>query len=209
MSARQARGRTAPLILKPGACRPCRARDCGSKWTALLREYLPILIFLGIADRAVGRVRDRLADRRAAEARTRRSSRPTSAASRRSTTRAAQFDVRFYLVAILFIIFDLEVAFLFPWAVTLGDIGVFGFWSMVVFLGVLTDRLHLRMEEGGAGMGVTRPVAPAVPRARSGPAPSRTPLLRAVDRGDHRTRASSSPSSTSWSPGRAPARCGR
>ena len=49
-----------------------------------------------------------------------------------------KFDVRFYLVAILFIIFDLEVAFLFPWAVSLGSIGVFGFWSMVVFLGVLT-----------------------------------------------------------------------
>jgi NADH-quinone oxidoreductase subunit A len=49
-----------------------------------------------------------------------------------------RFDVRYYLVAILFIIFDLEVAFLFPWAVSLGDIGVFGFWSMVVFLGVLT-----------------------------------------------------------------------
>ncbi len=49
-----------------------------------------------------------------------------------------KFDVRFYLVAILFIIFDLEVAFLFPWAVSLGTIGVFGFWSMVVFLGVLT-----------------------------------------------------------------------
>ncbi|MEM7768452.1 MAG: NADH-quinone oxidoreductase subunit A [Pseudomonadota bacterium] len=49
-----------------------------------------------------------------------------------------KFDVRFYLVAILFIIFDLEVAFLFPWAVSLGEIGVYGFWSMVVFLGVLT-----------------------------------------------------------------------
>lgn len=49
-----------------------------------------------------------------------------------------KFDVRFYLVAILFIIFDLEVAFLFPWAVSLGEIGLFGFWSMVVFLGVLT-----------------------------------------------------------------------
>ena len=49
-----------------------------------------------------------------------------------------RFDVRFYLVAILFIIFDLEVAFLFPWAVTLGDIGVFGFLSMMGFLGVLT-----------------------------------------------------------------------
>ncbi len=49
-----------------------------------------------------------------------------------------KFDVRFYLVAILFIIFDLEVAFLFPWAVTLGTTGILGFWSMMVFLGVLT-----------------------------------------------------------------------
>lgn len=49
-----------------------------------------------------------------------------------------KFDVRFYLVAILFIIFDLEVAFLFPWAVSLGKIGLLGFWSMVVFLLVLT-----------------------------------------------------------------------
>src|SRR6266852_4776618 len=49
-----------------------------------------------------------------------------------------KFDVRFYLVAILFIIFDLEVSFLFPWAVAFGDLGVYGFWSMMVFLGVLT-----------------------------------------------------------------------
>lgn len=49
-----------------------------------------------------------------------------------------KFDVRFYLVAILFIIFDLEVAFLFPFAVSLGDIGIYGFWSMVGFLTVLT-----------------------------------------------------------------------
>ena len=49
-----------------------------------------------------------------------------------------RFDVRFYLVAILFIIFDLEVAFLFPWAVSLKDIGWFGFLSMIGFLGVLT-----------------------------------------------------------------------
>ena len=50
----------------------------------------------------------------------------------------AKFDVRFYLVAILFIIFDLEIAFLFPWAVALKDIGVEGFWSMMIFLGILT-----------------------------------------------------------------------
>ena len=49
-----------------------------------------------------------------------------------------KFDVRFYLVSILFIIFDLEVAFLFPWAAAFKDVGVYGFWSMMVFLGVLT-----------------------------------------------------------------------
>ena len=49
-----------------------------------------------------------------------------------------EFDVRFYLVAILFIIFDLEIAFLFPWAVALGEIGLLGFWSMMIFLAVLT-----------------------------------------------------------------------
>jgi NADH-quinone oxidoreductase subunit A len=49
-----------------------------------------------------------------------------------------QFDVRFYLVAILFVIFDLEVAFLFPWAMSFSEIGWFGFWSMMIFLGVLT-----------------------------------------------------------------------
>ena len=49
-----------------------------------------------------------------------------------------RFDIRFYLVTLLFIIFDLEVAFLFPWATVLGDIGLFGYWSMMIFLGVLT-----------------------------------------------------------------------
>ena len=49
-----------------------------------------------------------------------------------------KFDVRFYLVSILFIIFDLEVAFLFPWAVAFKNVGAFGFWSMMIFLGVLT-----------------------------------------------------------------------
>ena len=49
-----------------------------------------------------------------------------------------KFDVRFYLVSILFIIFDLEIAFLFPWAVAFKEIGALGFWSMMIFLGVLT-----------------------------------------------------------------------
>jgi NADH-quinone oxidoreductase subunit A len=59
-----------------------------------------------------------------------------------------KFDVRFYLVSILFIIFDLEVAFLFPWAITLGATGVFAFWSMVVFLGVLTVGFIYEWKKG-------------------------------------------------------------
>jgi NADH-quinone oxidoreductase subunit A len=59
-----------------------------------------------------------------------------------------KFDVRFYLVAILFIIFDLEIAFLFPWAVSLGSIGLFGFWSMVTFLSVLTIGLVYEWRKG-------------------------------------------------------------
>jgi len=59
-----------------------------------------------------------------------------------------KFDVRFYLVAILFIIFDLEVAFLFPWAVSLGEIGLFGFWSMVVFLTILTVGFIYEWKKG-------------------------------------------------------------
>lgn len=59
-----------------------------------------------------------------------------------------RFDVRFYLVAILFIIFDLEIAFLFPWAITLGDIGLFGFWSMMLFLGILTVGFIYEWKKG-------------------------------------------------------------
>jgi NADH-quinone oxidoreductase subunit A len=59
-----------------------------------------------------------------------------------------KFDVRFYLVTLLFIIFDLEIAFLFPWAISLGDIGFFGFWSMVTFLGVLTVGFIYEWKKG-------------------------------------------------------------
>jgi NADH-quinone oxidoreductase subunit A len=59
-----------------------------------------------------------------------------------------KFDVRFYLVAILFIIFDLEVSFLFPWAVAFGKIGLFGFWSMMLFLAVLTVGFIYEWKKG-------------------------------------------------------------
>jgi NADH-quinone oxidoreductase subunit A len=59
-----------------------------------------------------------------------------------------QFDVRFYLVSLLFIIFDLEVAFLFPWAVAFHDAGTFGFWSMMIFLAVLTVGFIYEWKKG-------------------------------------------------------------
>ena len=59
-----------------------------------------------------------------------------------------KFDVRFYLVSILFIIFDLEVAFLFPWAVAFGEVGVYGFWSMMLFLAVLTIGFIYEWKKG-------------------------------------------------------------
>ena len=59
-----------------------------------------------------------------------------------------EFDVRFYLVAILFIIFDLEIAFLFPWAISLRNIGVLGFWSMMIFLFVLAIGFVYEWKKG-------------------------------------------------------------
>ena len=59
-----------------------------------------------------------------------------------------EFDVRFYLVAILFIIFDLEIAFLFPWAISLGKIGLIGFWSMMFFLFILTIGFIYEWKKG-------------------------------------------------------------
>ena len=104
---------------------------------ALLLEYLPILVFLGIAlvISAVAIGGSLLVARQKPD--------PEKSSAYECGFEAfedarVKFDVRYYLVAILFIIFDLEVAFLFPWAVSFGKIGLFGFWSMVVFLGVLT-----------------------------------------------------------------------
>jgi NADH-quinone oxidoreductase subunit A len=105
--------------------------------TALLTEYLPIIIFLGVATGlAIMMVLTSFI-----VARQRPDAEKNSAYEcgfEPFTDARSKFDVRFYLVSILFIIFDLEIAFLFPWAITLGKIGFYGFWSMMVFLGVLT-----------------------------------------------------------------------
>lgn len=114
---------------------------------AFLLDYLPILIFLGIALVLSG-VMVALAYFVARQSPdTEKTSAYESGFDPFSDSRG-QFDVRFYLVSILFIIFDLEVAFLFPWAVALGDIGMFGFWSMVVFLGILTVGFVYEWKKG-------------------------------------------------------------
>jgi NADH-quinone oxidoreductase subunit A len=103
----------------------------------LLAEYLPILVFLGVAVglSVVILIASYFAARQKPDS---EKLSPYECGFDAFGDARKQFDVRFYLVAILFIIFDLEVAFLFPWAISLGEIGVFGFWSMMVFLGILT-----------------------------------------------------------------------
>lgn len=103
----------------------------------LLADYLPVLVFMAIAAViAIAMVAGSLLAARqkpyAEKLGAYECGFPAFDESRR------RFDVKFYLVAILFIIFDLEVAFLFPWAISLGSIGLFGFLSMMGFLGVLT-----------------------------------------------------------------------
>ena len=121
----------------------------------LLLQYLPILIFLGIA---IG-LASIIILASLIIARQKPDSEKLSAYEcgfEPFEDARIKFDVRFYLVAILFIIFDLEVAFLFPWAVSLGDIGVFGFWSMVVFLGILTIGFVYEWRRGSARVGVEK-----------------------------------------------------
>ena len=101
------------------------------------KEYLPIAIFLGIAA-VLGIVFILAATVLAPKAPDPEKLSAYECGFNAFDDARMKFDVRFYLVSILFIIFDLEVAFLFPWAISLGEIGVFGFWSMVVFLAILT-----------------------------------------------------------------------
>jgi NADH-quinone oxidoreductase subunit A len=103
----------------------------------VLANYFPILVFLGIA----GLIATAMVVGSLIVARQKPYAEKLSAYEcgfEAFDDARRRFDVRFYLVAILFIIFDLEVAFLFPWAVSLREIGAFGFWSMMAFLGVLT-----------------------------------------------------------------------
>ena len=113
----------------------------------LLRDFLPIVIFLGLAI-GLGLVFIFAALIVAV-----RNPDPEKVSAYECGFNAfddarMKFDVRFYLVSILFIIFDLEIAFLFPWAVAFKDVGLVGFWSMIVFLGVLTVGFAYEWKKG-------------------------------------------------------------
>ena len=125
------------------------AHDCvrGIFMTSLYNEYLPIAIFIAftgglsilfaISSWLIGK---QLPDSEKLS--------PYECGFEPFEDARIQFDVRFYLVAILFIIFDLEIAFLFPWAVALSDIGIFGFISMMIFLFLLTIGFIYEWKKG-------------------------------------------------------------
>ena len=118
---------------------------------AFLLEYLPIVIFLGISS-AIGIVFILASAVLAPKAPDPEKLSAYECGFNAFDDSRMKFDVRFYLVSILFIIFDLEVAFLFPWAVSLMDLPrdqvVFAFWSMMAFLGVLTVGFIYEWKKG-------------------------------------------------------------
>ncbi|GEO82164.1 NADH-quinone oxidoreductase subunit A [Pararhodospirillum oryzae] len=114
---------------------------------AMLLDYLPILVFLVIATVvAAGAIAASYLV--VPQAGDREKEAAYECGFEAFDDARSRFQVRFYLVAILFIIFDLEVAFLFPWAVSLGSLGGFGFWSMMVFLTILTVGFVYEWKKG-------------------------------------------------------------
>jgi len=114
---------------------------------ALLREYLPVIVFLVLAV-AIGLVLVLAAVVIAVRHPDAEKISAYECGFNAFDDARMKFDVRFYLVSILFIIFDLEVAFLFPWAVSFQHVGLLGFWSMMAFLGVLTVGFAYEWKKG-------------------------------------------------------------
>ena len=112
-----------------------------------LEQYLPVILFIlvgavvGIAPQVLGAL---LGPHRPDQAK----NSPYECGFEAFEDARMKFDVRYYLVAILFILFDLEIAFLFPWAVALKEIGFAGFLSMMVFLGILTVGFIYEWKKG-------------------------------------------------------------
>ena len=114
---------------------------------AILTEYLPVFVFMGVAvglSMALFLLSYLLGKQRPNP----KKNSPYECGFEAFETARIPFEIRFYLVALLFIIFDLEVALLFPWAVSLGQIGPVGFWSAMVFLGILTVGFIYEWKKG-------------------------------------------------------------
>src|ERR1700678_685287 len=144
---------------------------------SLLFEYLPILIFLGIA----GAIAALLIAVPLLVAPSEPDPEKLSAYEcgfNAFDDARLKFDVRYYLVAILFIIFDLEVAFLFPWAITLPHTGdLFAFWSMMAFLGVLTVGFIYEWKKGALEWELSRRAKPVEQVSRAArPSPTTIPI---------------------------------
>ena len=113
-----------------------------------LDQYLPVLLFIlvgvgvGVAPMVLGCVLGPPARPDAAK------NSPYECGFEAFEDARMKFDVRYYLVAILFILFDLEIAFLFPWAVALKEIGPSGFWAMMVFLAILVVGFVYEWKKG-------------------------------------------------------------
>jgi len=113
----------------------------------VLDNYLPILIFIlvgilvGVGPLVLGYL---LGPRRPDKEK----DSPYECGFEAFETARLKFDVRYYLVAILFILFDLEIAFLFPWAIVLDELGIYAFWAMVVFLGILVVGFIYEWKKG-------------------------------------------------------------
>ena len=112
-----------------------------------LLEYLPILLFMGVACviSAAAVLGSLLIAKQKPDS---EKNSAYECGFEPFTDARNKFDVRFYLVTLLFIIFDLEIAFLFPWTISLREIGVFGFWSMMCFLGILTVGFIYEWKKG-------------------------------------------------------------
>ena len=116
-----------------------------------LDQYLPVLLFIlvgiavGVLPQALGWIFSGAIGVRNPDA---QKNSPYESGFEAFGDARMQFDVRYYLVAILFILFDLEIAFLFPWAVSLREIGPAGFWAMMVFLGILVVGFIYEWKKG-------------------------------------------------------------
>lgn len=113
----------------------------------MLEQYVPVLIFLGVAT-VIGLVSLSLGYLLSPTRPDPEKNSPYECGFEAFEDARMKFDVRYYLVAILFIIFDLEIAFLFPWATVLDELGMFGFLAMIVFLGILVIGFIYEWKKG-------------------------------------------------------------